>query len=216
MAHHHHHPKIPSKPISPLSSNPPKPSSNFAKSTPKSSVATSLPIATLPPYLSPPLLPLNPSYALSVFNHFHHKSIFLFNALVRGLMENSHFQSSISHFLLMLSHRVRLDKLTYPFVLKFVEALGLRCLGLILHGRIIKSRIEFDSFVRISLVEMYVKLEELSFAFQVFDESPEGNKSGSILLWSVLINGYCKIGNLGKLWSFSRLCLRGIMGLGIV
>ncbi|XVF29110.1 hypothetical protein REPUB_Repub15cG0091600 [Reevesia pubescens] len=137
-------------------------------------------------------------YALSVFNHFHHKSIFLFNALIRGLTENSHFQSSISHFLLMLSHRVRPDKLTYPFVLKSVAALGLRCLGLIIHGRIIKSGVDFDSFVRISLVEMYVKLEELGLALQVFDESPERNKSGSILLWNVLINGYCKVGNLGK------------------
>ncbi|XVE84738.1 hypothetical protein DITRI_Ditri17bG0037000 [Diplodiscus trichospermus] len=137
-------------------------------------------------------------YALSVFNHFHHKSIFLFNAMIRGLTENSHFQSSVTHFLLLLSNRVRPDKLTYPFVLKSVAALGLRCLSLILHGRIIKSGVEFDSFVRVSLVEMYVKLEELSFALQVFDESPERNKSGSILLWNVLINGYCKMGNLGK------------------
>ncbi|XP_021290429.1 pentatricopeptide repeat-containing protein At1g04840 [Herrania umbratica] len=137
-------------------------------------------------------------YAISLFNHFHHKSIFLFNALIRGLTDNSLHQSSISHFLLMLSLRVRPDKLTYPFVLKSIAGLGLRCLGLILHGRIIKSGVEFDSFVRVALVEMYVKLKELGFALQVFDESPDRNKSGSILLWNVLINGYCKEGNLGK------------------
>lgn len=89
----------------------------------------------------------------------------------------------------MLRHRVRPDKLTYPFVLKSVAGLGLRFLGLILHGRIIKSGVEFDSFARVSLVEMYVKLEEMGFALQVFDESPERNKSESILLWNVLING---------------------------
>lgn len=48
-------------------------------------------------------------YALSIFNYSHHKSLFLFNALIRGLTENSHFQSSVSHFLLMLRHRVRPD-----------------------------------------------------------------------------------------------------------
>ncbi|XP_039029819.1 pentatricopeptide repeat-containing protein At1g04840-like [Hibiscus syriacus] len=138
------------------------------------------------------------SYALSVFNNSHHKSLFLFNALIRGLTENSRFQSSISHFLLMLRHRVRPDKLTYPFVIKSVAGEGLRCLGLILHGRIIKSGVEFDTFVRVSLVEMFVKLEEMCFALQVFDESPERNKGESILLWNVLINGFCKVGNLGK------------------
>ncbi|KAL4273387.1 hypothetical protein GQ457_13G029280 [Hibiscus cannabinus] len=137
-------------------------------------------------------------YALSVFNYSHHKSVFLFNALIRGLTENSHFQSAVSHFLLMLRHRVRPDKLTYPFVIKSVAGVGLRCLGLLLHGRIFKSGFEFDSFVRVSLVEMYVKLEEMGFALQVFDESPERNKSESILLWNVLINGCCKVGNLGK------------------
>ncbi|TYJ45034.1 hypothetical protein E1A91_A02G027600v1 [Gossypium mustelinum] len=137
-------------------------------------------------------------YALSIFNHSHHKSLFLFNALIRGLTENSHFQSSVSHFLLMLRQRVRPDKLTFPFVLKSVSGLGLRFLGLILHGRIIKSGVEFDSFVRVSLVEMYVKLEEMGFALQVFDESPERNKSESILLWNVLINGCCKVGDLEK------------------
>ncbi|PPR87556.1 hypothetical protein GOBAR_AA33130 [Gossypium barbadense] len=137
-------------------------------------------------------------YALSIFNHSHHKSLFLFNALIRGLTENSHFQSSVSHFLLMLRQRVRPDKLTFPFVLKSVAGLGLRFLGLILHGRIIKSGVEFDSFVRVSLVEMYVKLEEMGFALQVFDESPERNKSESILLWNVLINGCCKVGDLEK------------------
>ncbi|TYG78134.1 hypothetical protein ES288_D02G033500v1 [Gossypium darwinii] len=124
-------------------------------------------------------------YALSIFNDSHHKSLFLFNALIRGLTENSHFQSSVSHFLLMLRHRS-------------VAGLGLRFLGLILHGRIIKSGVEFDSFVRVSLVEMYVKLEEMGFALQVFDESPERNKSESILLWNVLINGCCKVGDLEK------------------
>ncbi|OMO71022.1 hypothetical protein CCACVL1_18501 [Corchorus capsularis] len=137
-------------------------------------------------------------YALSVFNHFHRKSLFLFNALIRGLTDNSNFQSSVSHFLLMLSHGVRPDRLTYPFVLKSIAGLGLRCLGLILHGRIIKCGFEFDSFVRVSLVELYVKLEELGLAFQVFDESPERIKNGRILLWNVLINGCCKVGNLRK------------------
>ncbi|XP_057502400.1 pentatricopeptide repeat-containing protein At1g04840-like [Actinidia eriantha] len=38
----------------------------------------------------------------------------------------------------------------------------------------------------------------LGCALQVFDESPERNKLRSILLWNVLISGYCKVGDLRK------------------
>lgn len=32
----------------------------------------------------------------------------------------------------------------------------------------------------------------------MFDESSKRNKCESVLLWNVLINGYCKVGDLGK------------------
>ncbi|GFY81629.1 magnesium transporter NIPA [Actinidia rufa] len=71
-------------------------------------------------------------------------------------------------------------------------------LGRVIHGVVVKIRIEFDSFVQISLVDMYVKVELLGCALRVFDESPERNKLGSKLLWNVLINGCCKVGDLRK------------------
>ncbi|KAK0602575.1 hypothetical protein LWI29_034878 [Acer saccharum] len=60
-------------------------------------------------------------------------------------------------------------------------------------------------FDRVSLVDMYVKVEELGLALKVFDESPERNKCESILLWNVLINGCCKVGDLGKEYVYNRL-----------
>ncbi|KAK1583943.1 hypothetical protein Q3G72_028472 [Acer saccharum] len=63
----------------------------------------------------------------------------------------------------------------------------------------VKSGVEFNMFDRVSLVDMYVKVEELGLALKVFDESPERNKCESILLWNVLINGCCKVEDLGKI-----------------
>ncbi|KAK0582808.1 hypothetical protein LWI29_029822 [Acer saccharum] len=48
-------------------------------------------------------------------------------------------------------------------------------------------------------------VEELGLALKVFDESPERNKCESILLWNVLINGCCKVGDLGKEYVYNRL-----------
>lgn len=97
----------------------------------------------------------------------------------------------------MLRLNIRPDRLTYPFVLKSSAGLVEGGVGMMVHGEILKRGLEFDSFVRVSLVDMYVKVELLGFALQLFDESPERNKLGSVL-WNVLINGCCKVGDLGK------------------
>ncbi|KAL6342745.1 hypothetical protein AAG906_016579 [Vitis piasezkii] len=128
-------------------------------------------------------------YALSIFRCFDHPNLFVFNALIRGLAENSRFEGSVSHFVLMLRLSIRPDRLTLPFVLKSVAALVDVGLGRCLHGGVMKLGLEFDSFVRVSLVDMYVKIGELGFGLQLFDESPQRNKAESILLWNVLING---------------------------
>lgn len=98
----------------------------------------------------------------------------------------------------MLRLNIRPDRLTYPFVLRSSAGLIEGRAGMMVHGEILKRGLEFDSFVRVSLVDMYVKVKLLGFALQLFDESPERNKLGSVLLWNVLINGCCKVGRLGK------------------
>ncbi|KDP39353.1 hypothetical protein JCGZ_01110 [Jatropha curcas] len=137
-------------------------------------------------------------YAITVFNHYYPKNSFLFNALIRGLTNNSLFESAISHFILMLRSDVKPDQLTYPFVLKSIATLCSEGLGRALHGMIYKSGFEFDLFVRISMVDAYVKVEELGSALKLFDESPQRFYGESTLLWNVLINGCCKVGSMRK------------------
>ncbi|XP_043703561.1 pentatricopeptide repeat-containing protein At1g04840-like [Telopea speciosissima] len=137
-------------------------------------------------------------YAVSVFRHFHDPNSFIFNALIRGLCESSQYQSSIEHFILMLRFNVQPDRLTFPFVLKAVASLVADGLGGLLHAQTIKYGLELDSFVRISIVDMYVKLRSLDSALQLFGETPERNKLESILLWNILINGCSRTGDLRK------------------
>lgn len=140
----------------------------------------------------------SPDHALTISRCFDNPNLFVFNALIRGLAKNSRFESSVSHFVLMLRSSIRPDRLTLPFVLESVAGLVDFGLGSCLHGGVVKLGLEFDSFVRISLVDMYVKIGELGFGLQLFDESPERNKAESILLWNVLINGCCTVGDLSK------------------
>ncbi|XP_016479905.2 pentatricopeptide repeat-containing protein At1g04840-like [Nicotiana tabacum] len=137
-------------------------------------------------------------YALSIFNYFRGPNLYLFNALIRGLKENSCFEKSIGYFKLMLKMGVKPDRLTYPFVLKSLTALGEKGVGGSVHCGVLKMGLEYDVFVRVCLVEMYVKIELVEFALQLFDESPERNKAESVLLWNVAINGCCKTGQVSK------------------
>ncbi|MCD7451405.1 hypothetical protein HAX54_011713 [Datura stramonium] len=137
-------------------------------------------------------------YALSIFDCFGDKNLYVFNALIRGLKENSLFEKSILYFRLMLKMGVKPDRLTYTFVLKSVMGLGEKGLGGGVHCGVLKMGLEYDTFVRVCLVEMYVKVELVDFALQLFDESPERNKVESVLLWNVAINGCCKTGRVSE------------------
>ncbi|KAJ7980539.1 putative Pentatricopeptide repeat-containing protein [Quillaja saponaria] len=137
-------------------------------------------------------------YALSIFHQFEVKNLFVFNALIRGLCENAQFESSVSYFVLMMRLNVKPDRLTLPFGLKSAAALLEDDLGRGLHGIILKFGLEFDLFVRVSLVDMYVKIEDIGSALRVFDETPECIKLESVLLWNIVINGCCKNGDLTK------------------
>ncbi|CAI9776115.1 unnamed protein product [Fraxinus pennsylvanica] len=137
-------------------------------------------------------------YALSIFRNLKYPNAFVFNALIRGLCESSCFVSSIQHFRLMMKLNVRPDRLTFPFVLKSITGLNVKWAGDLVYGGILRMGLEYDDFVRVSLVDMYVKVELLGHALKVFYGSTERNKVESVLLWNVIINGCCKNGELKK------------------
>lgn len=92
----------------------------------------------------------------------------------------------------MLRLDVRPDHLTLPFVLKSAMSLVEFRLGATLHAGIARLGLEFDSFVRISLIDMYVKVGSLDRALQLFDETPMRTRATNMLLWNILINGCCR------------------------
>lgn len=150
-------------------------------------------------------------YGLSVFRHFDDKNLFVFNALVRGLTENSQFENSVLSFLGMLRLDIRPDRLTFPFVLKSVAGLGYSMLGRGIHGGIMKYGLEGNTFVRVCLVDMYVKVDEILYAFRVFDESPGKVKTENTLLWNVMMNGFCRVGDMnGALVLFEQMPQRNV------
>ncbi|CAI0380236.1 unnamed protein product [Linum tenue] len=142
-------------------------------------------------------------YSISVFSQYHPKNVFLFNALIRGLVKNARFEVALSHFVLMLRSDARPDRMTYPFVLKSTAQLFLRRLAGELHCMIFKTGVELDSFVEVSLADMYVKIAGLlDKAKAAFDQMPEKN----VVTWTTMVNGFSQNGDNEKALSvFSRM-----------
>ncbi|KAL8102180.1 hypothetical protein AgCh_026903 [Apium graveolens] len=95
----------------------------------------------------------------------------------------------------MLRRNVRPNNLTYPSVLKSIAEKGEMGVAKMVHCDVVKRGVEIEGFVRVSLIDMYVKVDLLGYALQVFDELCERD---NVLVWNVLINGCCKVGDLGK------------------
>lgn len=98
----------------------------------------------------------------------------------------------------MLQQNILPDHLTFPFMLKSAMSLLDFRLGATLHAGIAKLGLDFDSFVRISLIDMYAKVGSLDSALQLFDETPMRTKGTNMLLWNVLINGCCRSGDVQR------------------
>ncbi|CAI0380233.1 unnamed protein product [Linum tenue] len=102
----------------------------------------------------------------------------------------------------MLRSDARPDRMTYPFVLKSTAQLFLRRLAGELHCMIFKTGVELDSFVEVSLADMYVKTGLLDKAKAAFDQMPEKN----VVTWTTMVNGFSQNGDNEKALSvFSRM-----------
>ncbi|XP_074339780.1 pentatricopeptide repeat-containing protein At1g04840 [Apium graveolens] len=135
------------------------------------------------------------SYAFSIFNHFSNPNLFVYNSIIRALEQNFMFEGCVSCFVGMLRRNVRPNNLTYPSVLKSIAEKGEMGVAKMVHCDVVKRGVEIEGFVRVSLIDMYVKVDLLGYALQVFDELCERD---NVLVWNVLINGCCKVGDLGK------------------
>ncbi|KAH6788819.1 Pentatricopeptide repeat superfamily protein [Perilla frutescens var. frutescens] len=136
-------------------------------------------------------------YALSIFRRIKKPNLFTWNTIIRGFCRSSDPHVSISLFIEMLtSSPLHPGKLTYPSVFKAYTQLGLAQDGAQLHGRIIKLGLEFDPFIRNSIIHMYANCGLVFDAGKLFDE----NRDSDVVAWNSMIMGLAKCGEIEESW----------------
>lgn len=80
------------------------------------------------------------------------------------------------------------DNFTYPFVFKAVGCLGEVKKGEKVHGYVVKTGLEFDTYVCNSIMDMYAVLGKICNVKKLFDEMPDKD----VVSWNVSISGHVK------------------------
>ncbi|XVF60743.1 hypothetical protein PTKIN_Ptkin08bG0072700 [Pterospermum kingtungense] len=131
------------------------------------------------------------NYAFLVFTRIESPNLFAWNTIIRGFSQSSNPRIAISLFIDMLvDSSVQPERLTYPSVFKAYAQLGLACDGRQLHGRVIKQGLDYDQFIRNTIIYMYANCGLLNEAWRMFNEELELD----VVAWNTMIVGLAKCG----------------------
>lgn len=115
--------------------------------------------------------------------------------MIRGFSQSSTPEYAVYLFIDMLvTSSVQPQRLTYPSVFKAYSQLGLARDGAQLHGRVVKQGLEFDQFIRNTIIYMYANCGFLSEARRLFDEEVEFD----LVAWNSMIMGHAKCGEIDE------------------
>ncbi|GLT34402.1 hypothetical protein SLA2020_089200 [Shorea laevis] len=119
-------------------------------------------------------------------------SLFSFSTLIYALTRSNLLAVSLSVFSQMVSYGVLPDRRIIPSVIKACGGLSALEAGKQVHGIVSTSGLDSDDCVGASLVNMYVKCDEIGDAHKVFDRLPQRD----VVSCSALLSAYARKGRV--------------------
>jgi pentatricopeptide repeat protein len=156
-------------------------------------------------YVSPQNLP----DAHALFNQIQAPTIFLWNAMIRGLCKSETPQEAVVFYDRMRSKGLKEDNMTFPFVLKACSVIRSIRDGKRIHASILKLGYLLDVFISNGLVHLYVACGDLGDARLMFSEMPVRD----VISWNTIISGYSQLGDMREVLKlFGMMREAGIIG----
>eukprot|EP01018_Ginkgo_biloba_P018714 Gb_21688 [translate_table: standard] len=148
-----------------------------------------------------------------LFDEAHRRDAFLWNAMIRGYVNNGLYEDALALYYQMQLTGIPPGHFTFPFVLKACANLSALQQGVEIHEDIIKAGLESDIFVVNSLITMYAKCGNLKIARQLFDKISERD----VVSWNAMIAGYANYGYimLGRKL-FDRMPNRNVVSWNVI
>ncbi|KFK43735.1 hypothetical protein AALP_AA1G166000 [Arabis alpina] len=132
---------------------------------------------------------INLTYALSLFSSIPSppKPTF-FNPFLRNLSHSSEPKATILFYKKIRHVGGRLDRYSFPPILKAASKVSAFFEGMEIHGVAVKIATVSDPFVETALVDMYGSCGRINCARKVFDEMSQRD----VVTWNTMIERYCR------------------------
>ncbi|PKU84113.1 Pentatricopeptide repeat-containing protein [Dendrobium catenatum] len=148
--------------------------------------------------------------ARKLFDEIPEKDVFSFSAMIYGYASNGFFSESLLLFYQMQMQEFNISPNAHAFVAVLLGSAGQRNFKFTkcIHGRIIKTGLESNTFVRTSLLNSYSKCGVAIDAYKLFIEI----ESPKLVSWNAMIAGFvfnCEFEQV--FWLFELLLKAGIM-----
>ncbi|KAL1803116.1 hypothetical protein ACET3Z_031763 [Daucus carota] len=115
--------------------------------------------------------------ALGLFRRLPVKDASSWNTIIRGHLQNDNYGIAMELLYEMVKSGTALSKETFSIAFGLVASLTALDLGMQIHGRLLRSGIHHDGFLRNSLVDFYSKCGEMEKASFVYQGFPKCNAS---------------------------------------
>ncbi|KAL5555874.1 hypothetical protein UlMin_038110 [Ulmus minor] len=112
------------------------------------------------------------------------------SSAIREAVNQGHSHKALFLFRQMKQNGFEPDNFTFPFVAKACSKLSDLKLSQMIHTHVVKSPFRSDMFVQTAVVDMYLKCQELRFAYNVFDKMPVRD----VASWNSMILGFAQLG----------------------
>ncbi|KAH6777078.1 hypothetical protein C2S52_007490 [Perilla frutescens var. hirtella] len=145
--------------------------------------------------------------ALQMFEQMNKSSTFVWNVMIRGLVDSGLFQEAMEFYYRMRFEGIEPDNFTFPFVIKACAGvLGLKE-GQSVHSTVIKLGLDVDIYICNALIVMYAKVSCVEDSEKIFEWMPVRD----LVSWNSMVSGYVSAGDG---WS-SLMCFKKMQKVGV-
>ncbi|KAG4158582.1 hypothetical protein ERO13_D02G127700v2 [Gossypium hirsutum] len=134
------------------------------------------------------------SYAKKMFDEMTIRDLVSWSSIILSYVENGKANEGLEMFRLMVLEGIRPDSITMLSVAEACGDLGFLKLARLIHGYIVRRRIEIDGSLASSLVAMYSKCGDLDSAERIFLNVT----NRSTALWTAMISSYYRTGRFAE------------------
>ncbi|KAG7984411.1 hypothetical protein I3843_04G160100 [Carya illinoinensis] len=136
------------------------------------------------------------SYARSVFEHFRHRNIFMYNTMIRGRAQSHSPVRAILCYFGMLNYGLVPNNYTFPPLIKACtfSVPHSKLIGRLVHAHVVTFGFSDDPFVVSALIEYYSVAQDIGTARLLFDITPKKD----VVMWTAMTDGYGKLGDVAN------------------